>query len=444
MPGPSHTPRPVGQASDLTRTGHGSAAPPAQPALPAALASWWHPPRLAWWMLIPLAALLALRKPDALLTPQFWAEDGSVFLIENDQLGLAAFLTPYMGYLHTIPRLVAWLSARLLDPAWWPACYNTLAFTTWLAVIARTFSPRLPLPHKPWLALLVFVGPQTGEILFNLTNVQWITALALVQQAIIARPLTRTQRLGDLALLAIIGLTGPFIIALLPLFVWRWWRDRHPDNLTALLVAAAGTAIQAWLIHRAAITFEHQHAPLHLFNTLTALSRRLLIWPTLGATPAHDLPAIVIATVGTLFVATLFLRALRPHPRRHLRLQLFAAAALLMLAGFVRMRPDTWTSDDLAFSDRYFFLPRILLAWLIVLEIDAESPGIAWTARGVAILMSVVHLQHYQLPAPPNYHWAAQCDPIRRGVPAKIPILPEGWILHYEGRPRTPDLPPPR
>lgn len=411
------------------------------PPFQAALRAWWQDPRLTWWLFVFLAALLALRKPDALLTPQFWAEDGSVFLIENDQLGPAAFFTPYMGYLHTIPRLVAWLSARLLDPAWWPACYNFAAFAIWLAVIARTFSPRLSLPHKPWLALLVFVGPQTGEILFNLTNVQWIAAFVLVQQAIIARPLTRAQHLGDLALLALIGLTGPFVVAVLPLFVWRWWRDRRADNLAALALTTACAATQAWLIHRAAITFEHQHAPFHLFNTLAVLSRRLLIWPALGPTAAHDLPVVITVVLGTALVTMLFVRALRPHPRRLVRLQLFAALALLMIAGFIRMRPDTWSADDLAFSDRYFFLPRVLFAWLIVLEIDADSPPVAWTARIVAVFMSVVHLQHYQLPAPPDYHWAANCDPVRRGVPARIPILPEGWILDYPGRPETPPAP---
>jgi hypothetical protein len=131
----------------------------------------------------------------------------------------------------------------------------------------------------------------------------------------------------------------------------------------------------------------------------------------------------------------LFIRTLRPDPRRPVRVQLFAAFALLMLAGFVRMRPDTWTGDDLAFSDRYFFLPRVLLAWLIVLEIDAASRPIAWTARLAALALSLAHLPGYVLSAPPNYRWAENCDPIRRGVPAKIPILPEGWILDYPGRP---------
>ncbi len=400
----------------------------------AALQAWWRDPQLTWWVLALLAALLALRKPHALIAPQFWAEDGSVFLIEQDRLGLAALFTPYMGYLHAIPRLVAWIAAHVLDPAWWPGFYNGTAFALWLAVIARTFSPRLALPHKPWLALLFFVGPQTSEILFNLTNVQWITAFVLVQQALIARPQTWGQRVGDLFLLAVVGLTGPFVVALLPLFAWRCWRDRHSDNFAALGVVAACATAQGWLIHRANITFEHQHAAFQLFNTLTVLSRRLLIWPALGARAAHDLTPFVVGLLGVTFTAGLFLRAFRPDPRRQLRLQLLAAFALLMLAGFLRMRPDTWTGDDLAFSDRYFFLPRVLLAWLVILEIGATSRPVAWTARIVAVALTFVHLPGFVLPAPPNYRWAENCDPIRRGVPAKIPILPEGWILDYPGR----------
>jgi hypothetical protein len=399
------------------------------------LRAWYHEPRLAWWGLALLALFLALRKPHALLTPQLWAEDGSVFLSEQHQLGSAALVTPYMGYLHTIPRLTAWLADVLLDPAWWPAGYNGVAFAIWLAAIARTFSPRLALPHKPWLALAFFLGPQTGEILFNLTNVQWIAAFALVQLAIVARPLSWPQRLGDLALLALVGLTGPFIVALLPLFAWRWFRDRHADNLAVLLLAAACAAIQAAFIHEGQVTFAHQHAPLHLFNAATVLSRRLLIWPAFGATAADTWPALLQSAIGIACLLGLGARALRPGPQRRLRSRLLAAFALLLLAGFLRMRPDTWTADDLAFSDRYFYLPRVLLAWLIVLEIDAAWRPLAWTARLVALAMALVHLPDYILPAPPNYHWADHCDPIRRGVPAKIPTLPEEWILEYPGRP---------
>ena len=48
--------------------------------------------------------------------------------------------------------------------------------------------------------------------------------------------------------------------------------------------------------------------------------------------------------------------------------------------------------------------------------------------------MTQNELAHHAEPAPPDYHWADHCDAIRRGVPAKIPILPEGWVLDYPGR----------
>ena len=58
-----------------------------------------------WSLLAALVLVLALHKPGALHTPQLWAEDGSVFLNHQDFYGARALLLPYMGYLHTIPRL---------------------------------------------------------------------------------------------------------------------------------------------------------------------------------------------------------------------------------------------------------------------------------------------------------------------------------------------------
>ena len=69
-----------------------------------------------------------------------------------DLHGVSALTIPYMGYLHTLPRLIAGLAPALLDPAWWPAFYNGISFVIWVAVLARLFTSRFPLPGKPWLA----------------------------------------------------------------------------------------------------------------------------------------------------------------------------------------------------------------------------------------------------------------------------------------------------
>src|SRR5258707_268432 len=125
-----------------------------------AFRAWWREPRLAGWFLALSALLLVLRKPWALYAPQFWAEDGSVFFSRDVLMGVRAFLKPYQGSLHLLPRLVAWVASHSADVAWWPGIYNAAAFIGMLGVFVRLASPRLDLPGKPWLALALVVVAQ--------------------------------------------------------------------------------------------------------------------------------------------------------------------------------------------------------------------------------------------------------------------------------------------
>jgi hypothetical protein len=393
--------------------------------------AWCNGPRAAWLGLIALA--MFLRKPHALTVPQLYAEDGSIFLAFNDLSGVHAFIEPYMGYLHTLPRLVAWAVSRLFDPAWWPAFYNGAAFAGWLFVVGRIFSPRLDWPAKPWLALALVMWPQTGEVLSNLTNLQWCTALLLVQQAVIARPVTWSERVGDAVMVLLVGLTGPFVVALVPLLVWRWWRDRRGDNAALVILAGCCAAVQAWFVWRTGPKFAFP--PFDLGGFLVIVGQHLLGWSALGDAWARSWPRWVLGAFGLVPTVVLLVAAFRPSPLRRFRVPV-ALACLLMLAAVVyRSRPDTWNFDNLWFGDRYFYLPRVLLFWLLVWEFHAGLSALAWLARGLYAACVVVHLPGYILPAPPNYHWSAQVEPIRRGVPANLPTLPEGWTLEYRGRP---------
>ena len=127
-------------------------------------------------------AVLVLRRPDAVLYPQFWAEDFA-FLLDAERIGLASFWMPRAGYLHFFPRLIAW-PGMYLDPVLQPAWFVGSAVAVTLAVVATCLSPRIPLPAKPWLALAVVVVPHSGEVFLNPTNLQWLTALALILTAL--------------------------------------------------------------------------------------------------------------------------------------------------------------------------------------------------------------------------------------------------------------------
>ncbi|MES2693426.1 MAG: hypothetical protein V4773_08135 [Verrucomicrobiota bacterium] len=435
-----------------------SPAPAALPAVvrvpwcPTALSTWWQRPRLNVWVLAVFALLLFLRKPHSLHTPQLWAEDGSIFLTQVEIHGTEALITPYMGYLHTIPRIVAQIAQFTLDPAWWPAFYNGFAFLVWLGAVARFFTARFDhLPGRPWLALALFAVPHSGEVHYNITNLQWLTALVLVQQLFVAAPATRFQRVSDIVILTLIALTGPFALALLPLFFARWvlpactFRPLRlkvrelfaPANRAALYAFVAillCSAVQAWFV-RGGPRFDYQNAPVDLWEILIVVSRRLVVWPLLGTDLALNLPPSVVGLIGTLFLAAVFAWALRRDPHRPLRLWALGAFALVALAGIYRTRPDAWGYDNIYFGDRYFYIPRVLLAWLLIWEFHSTSRLVARLARLACLATLVVHLHEFIIPAPPDYHWRDNVEPIRRGTPAQIHTLPEGWFIDYPGRP---------
>ncbi len=103
-----------------------------------------------WWAVIAAYLLLIAHKPWALTTPQLWAEDGPVHLLDNEMLGWRALLTPHRGYLHTLPRMIAWLASHTVDIVHWPGFYNGAALLVTLGLFVRLASPRLVLPGKPW------------------------------------------------------------------------------------------------------------------------------------------------------------------------------------------------------------------------------------------------------------------------------------------------------
>jgi hypothetical protein len=394
------------------------------------------PDRAAWAAVAVAAVCLALRKPWALLTPQLWAEDGSIFLVQDEQLGLGAWLTPYNGYLHLLPRIVAWGTSRTLDVAWWPAAYNGAAYLVPLALFARLASRRVDLPAKPALILAFSLVVGTGEVLIVLTNLQWLAAFFLLLQVFTRPPRNQWERAGDLTLLAVVGLNGPFAAVFGPLLAWKWWGTRNRDDLAALAVTGAAAVTQGLLLLQTPLDINAEAAPFRPLMALSVIGSRLVTWPFLGPDAVRVAAPWVHAVAGALFLSAVAGWALRPEALRPIRLRLVVALAIVTAACAFRARADIWAEDTLVNGDRYYYIPRVLVAWLVVLEWRAQPAAVAWAARTLVAAGILLHLPHFILPAPPDYRWAEHCDAIRRGVPANIHTLPEGWWIEYPGRPQ--------
>jgi hypothetical protein len=74
-----------------------------------------------------LAAIIVVRRPDAVTNPQFWAEDGYVFFYENLTLGFPHALAKlYFGFPYLAHRLIAF-AGGLVPFALAPRVYTTSA-----------------------------------------------------------------------------------------------------------------------------------------------------------------------------------------------------------------------------------------------------------------------------------------------------------------------------
>jgi hypothetical protein len=168
--------------------------------------------------------IIISRRPDAILNPQFWAEDGTVFYAQAYNSGsLNSLFSPYAGYLHAVPRLTAALS-MLFPLKLAPLIFNLVAIIIQilpvLFLISSRFSTLIPnINYRICLSFLYLALPGCYEVNANITNTQWRVAL-LMFMAMIAHSFQVLVNLFDLIIILIGGLTGPFSILIMPVIVF--------------------------------------------------------------------------------------------------------------------------------------------------------------------------------------------------------------------------------
>ena len=206
-------------------------------------------------------------------------------------------------------------------------------------------------------------------------------------------------------------------------------------KVLALAVVTLCAATQGWFLAGTALNLESATEAFRPLMFFSVVGSRLVTWPFLGPQAVGALPIWVHAVLAIGVLGALLGWALRrDEARRPIRSLLVVAFLLVTGACVFRVRADTWADDTMVNGDRYFYISRVLIAWLLILEFDTRPRAVAWIARGLAAAAVVFHVPHFSIPALQDYGWAKHCDPIRRGVPANIHTLPEGWWIEYPGR----------
>lgn len=198
---------------------------------------------LAGFSVVGAAALSLARQVGAGALDTVYAEDGTVFLAgAYRQSTLDAIATPYAGYLHVVPRLLAEIASLLPVPAAAAALAVSAALVTGLLALLVYVASGGVL-ESPWArflasAVVVLVPVGQEEIPNSIANLHWPMLYTLFW-VLLWRPAVAWVKP---VVVLLIVLSDILTVVFLPLAVWRWWKQR--DHLT-LAAFGAGLAAQA-------------------------------------------------------------------------------------------------------------------------------------------------------------------------------------------------------
>jgi hypothetical protein len=407
---------------------------------------------LQWlWAGIPLwgavfaAALIVSRRPDAVTSAQFWAEDGKLFYANVYNHGLLATLVvPQAGYFQELPILAARI-AQVAPLALGPLIMNSIGIAFRVLPVglllsrrAETISPDLRV--RALLAALYIALPGSAETNANAVNAAWYLAVAAVLVLMLRPPVGKLGRALDIAILALCSVTGVFVIALAPLaFVYRRVRGASAVPNASLAILAAGAALQLVAIlvlqYHLPSGFEAAQrpaGPLHGSSQLLfeILGLRVFAEPVLGN-------GAVLSGITAAFLGVLGLTGMAMAVRLgSSELRLMTAFGLAMFAmALARPLGTDWPGLMSAAADsRYFVIPQFAAIAALVWACGYNRhTGWIIPLAAVFLYMCVIAIPNDWEYAPfgkTNFaHQASQFEHAPVGTRMTIPIEPPGWSM---------------
>ncbi len=361
-----------------------------------------------------------------------WAEDGSVFMVDALNHGLASVVKPYSGYLHLYPRLIALTSTlRTFTVPWIFTLGWLLSFFLMWGTIYCAFRP---LKFGASLSSLVVLGivlqPNTGEVFFNLTNSQWFLAIGMSVYSLLCD--VGKHKTIAFAMLMTLGLTGPFSIILVPPLLVKWYFARDFQENRSLYVAILISALIQLLFVMQSQRLEGVVSS-NVFDWIDAVVKFM----SFGTSGAMQIVAIFMWLCYLLFVVS-GVRSPDVLNTETFKRGLFLLIAMVFfyVAGLWVYRDRPALLSPMGFGARYFFIPYSLaiIAFPFVLHKRVSLLALGHEAWGVLlstmfVVVSIFQFSESQIERPDlqfqSYRWWASKKP-----DVSIPINPGGiWDI---------------
>jgi hypothetical protein len=200
--------------------------------------------------------IIISRRPGVLFDAQLWSEDGFIFLDDAIWHGWQSFVIPYAGYIHLLPRTIAYLSLQLSEflgqgIVWAPTIMNTctVALSSFCAIYICS-SKFHWMGHIYFRILLIFfilAFPNAKEIWGNVTNLNWwfgVLEFFMLWNILQNRKMPTWR---ETFLLSVVVLTSPNGLLVLPAIVWAYFRinkNKLDLDILKIILIFALTLIQ--------------------------------------------------------------------------------------------------------------------------------------------------------------------------------------------------------
>ncbi|HQU05585.1 MAG TPA: hypothetical protein PLT25_12825, partial [Acidocella sp.] len=390
--------------------------------------------------------IMVSRRPDAILHPQFWAEDGQVFYHDAYTFGLSSLWLPLGGYLNTLSRLTALIVQPfplLYVPALFAGCAAFFQVLPVIIMLSRRMDAVIPsMPARLAICYFYALLPNSSELNLNLTNAQWHLALAAFLTLISLPADHKSDGKFDRALLALSGLSGPFGLVLTPL-AWLGYIRSRAGLLHALILTFV-TAVQIGVIltHHAVgsrVLTPLGASPLRLMEII---QNQIVLGGLIGAllmkVYQNAIPFLWFA-IGDIFITAtavaIGLIAFRQGSwvyRQSVLLAIALLAAALVSPVASTSQPQwqamTYSGDAM----RYFSTPT--LVWFTTALVCLGSTAKYLKVAGMVILVSAFVGGFFSFQYPPFQPTgfsaeAVQFETAAAGTVWVFPENPPGWAM---------------
>lgn len=380
--------------------------------------------------------IMFIRKTDSIIHPQFWAEDGTVFFLQQYNQGVSALFEPYAGYLHVVPRLIALFSDSFFPYSAAPYVYNYSSLFLTLLVIANIFSSRLIMNNKFLLVLSVVLVPHyRNQVFLNITNLQWILAILIIVTLLKEQPHPKygnvhVQRIVDFTVIICCGLTGPFIIFLLPFFVWKCFRARNYHSYSIVMAVIAVASIQLLFIindvplSSGAVAQNYEYA--------RVVGQKLFGNLFLGISIPYEINAYFLCSLLLfLIVFIAYLSVDYDKNRSFVIVVLLGFFFAILLATLNKFKLNPGGIIPPGAGPRYFYLPYVMIVWSLIICLDQKK---IWKSILVKLLLIVILISSLASEFHSNpfidYDWQSYSKLIGKEQNLTIPINPKGWFIN--------------